>query len=854
MTQPFITNAFIAGELDRPFYSRTDLDKYALGVAKASNFTIDFRGGLKSRPGFRFWDYTFFPVRIFPFFTGEDTPPIVVFMFSQQIIFWSGDSFITDDFKIVSAVSGDTITVGNTVNLSPFDLCYVGQYPYALVIREITGLDLTVEMMDGTERPLTGVSVGSRVDIVKSLTNTYTPSDIENLTAHFRLDRIVFSCPGREVNELVFDGTDFTFGPVEFTPALSQPTGLAVSTFEISSTAGNASATPATGKSISVFSVSAVDAEGNVSLPSRPFRAREMFNYTRAAGNATITWNPVAGAVSYRVYRSIITENNNLNIGAKLGFIGESATPSFVDSNFIPDYTQPPSTFFNPFAEQSVLTTAVTAGGSGYNPNTATVSIAGGTGFIGYPIVEPALSGATPDETGPIKGILVYSGGSGYTTSSAVTFAVSGTGATGAVTAVSPATGLWPRVSTVFQQRRVYAGSPALPLSLLASQPGLETNFNAGNPPADSDAYTLSIDASEVVPIRHLIPVRSGMLVMLSKGVYRLFGRDDGAVTPNSFVIEPQAELSVGTPPPILINNDLLFSSARGTSFHSLAYTFYTNSFSPQEISILAPHLFGPGQEPVRIVYAQEPDKLVWVLRKDGTLLSLTYLKEQEIFAWAQHHHNGFIHDICDYSRNDRDSLMIIVEHRNTSPQRFTFEELEARKLSPIAEYWGVDSAFGRTYESPITQVTQLWHLEGKEVSVLADGSVLPRQTVTNGIVNLQEPATTVRIGLPYECLGISLPLSDLRITMDGRYRRIVGTAVRVLETRGLEIGTSLDKMYEMRDRGWEDFDEATRLRSDNTAVLHRARWERDAQVYFRQRYPLPAMVLGYVTEAEIER
>jgi len=344
--------------------------------------------------------------------------------------------------------------------------------------------------------------------------------------------------------------------------------------------------------------------------------------------------------------------------------------------------------------------------------------------------------------------------------------------------------------------------------------------------------------------------MRSGLIIMHSRGVYRLFGPNDGAVTPNAFIIEPQAELGVGTPTPIVVNNDILFSSARGTSFHALAYTFYTNSFSPQEISVLAPHLFGIGKAPIRIVWAQEPDKLLWVLREDGALLCLTYMKEQETFAWTQHHTAGLVKEICRYQRPDRDSMMLFVERDG----RVFLEELAPRITAPVAEYWGSDASVGYSLEEPVTEIENLWHLEGRTVAILADGDALVETPIEGGVLTLTQPASTLRIGLPFECLGISLPLADQQITVSGRLRRIAGSALRLFETRGLEIGTSLSNMFEMRDKGWEDWGDATALRSDNSIVWHKAKWERDAQVYFRQRYPLPATILGYVTETELER
>ncbi len=45
-----------------------------------------------------------------------------------------------------------------------------------------------------------------------------------------------------------------------------------------------------------------------------------------------------------------------------------------------------------------------------------------------------------------------------------------------------------------------------------------------------------------------------------------------------------------------------------------------------------------------------------------------------------------------------------------------------------------------------------LWHLEGRELAVLADGSVQPTATVRNGTITLPRAAGCILAGLPYAC------------------------------------------------------------------------------------------------------
>ena len=53
---------------------------------------------------------------------------------------------------------------------------------------------------------------------------------------------------------------------------------------------------------------------------------------------------------------------------------------------------------------------------------------------------------------------------------------------------------------------------------------------------------------------------------------------------------------------------------------------------------------------------------------------------------------------------------------------------------------------------TPTTTISGLNHLNGLTVAILADGSVVSNQVVTNNSITLQQPASNIVIGLPYTC------------------------------------------------------------------------------------------------------
>lgn len=87
--------------------------------------------------------------------------------------------------------------------------------------------------------------------------------------------------------------------------------------------------------------------------------------------------------------------------------------------------------------------------------------------------------------------------------------------------------------------------------------------------------------------------------------------------------------------------------------------------------------------------------------------------------------------------------------------------------------------------------ITGLDYLEGEEVTILADGGALPRQTVTGGQVTLDNPYSKVQVGLPADFV-----IQTMRIeagatdgTAQGKIKRIHRVVFRLLESLGGKCG-----------------------------------------------------------------
>ncbi len=152
-------------------------------------------------------------------------------------------------------------------------------------------------------------------------------------------------------------------------------------------------------------------------------------------------------------------------------------------------------------------------------------------------------------------------------------------------------------------------------------------------------------------------------------------------------------------------------------------------------------------------------------------------------------------------------------------------------------------------------EVTNLWHLEGKEVVALADGDVEGPFIVENGRVTLQTNAVQVNIGLSYNA-----DMKTLRITGGVQNGNFVGfrksipyVDIMVEESRGIYAGPSFEErdLRPYTQRGSEEWGEPTFLETSIVRLNLPAEWN-DGQFCIRQSDPLPLTILSIIPEVAV--
>ena len=680
--------AFSSGEFSPTLYARTDLEKYDLGAAKIYNFFVDYRGGVSSRPGNETVGEVPFPAknsRIYTFDFGIDIANTYLLCFSDNIV-----RFVQDGGYVLEG----TQTITGATQADPCVVTITG-HPYStgdmIFIADVAGMTElngrlfnvgtttvnTVELnevydainIDSTA--YTAYTSGGTAARVYTVATPYTADDLNALVAEQRRDTVMLTHPDYPTQKLVRnDVTDWVLSEFEIDSTVPVPTNLVATA-------------SATGDAEYGYAVTAVQ-NGKEGRPTRMYILTGAVNISSAAGQIVLTWDAATDVDYYNIYRTTIAPAaNGMTAAEQLGFLGIAFAANFTDTNIVPDFTRNPPQEYNPFADGAVEYINITAGGTGYDQNTSTMSITGdGTDFEGYPIVDGA---------GVIVGAFIQDRGQDYTTAT-VSFAGSGSGATATAT-LGEIGGNNPRASKIFQQRQILGGTDNQPLGVFGSRPGEFENFDDSVIPSDGDSYEFELDAEQVSPIRYFIALQRGLIAFTGAGVWNVTGGNEIAITPLNVDAEAQTYIGSADVKPIAIDNDLLYVQKESGVVRVLAYNRLQDIYTGADRSILSNHFFSRGKTIKRWSWAQAPYYLVWATRTDGRFFSFTYLKEQDVYAWTQHETQGRALDVSTVEERGQNIPYFLIEREIAGVTRLFIERQARRDGLNAEDYNCVDAS-----------------------------------------------------------------------------------------------------------------------------------------------------------------
>jgi hypothetical protein len=934
VTETIIQASFNSGEWSPKLFARVDLAKYRSGAALLSNWFVDYRGGASTRPGTKYVNQCYdsgHPVRLIPFQASFNIGYVLEFGNGYIRFYYQGAPVLENATTITTANGGTPQVFGDTAHgYSNGQWIYVAGNYY--VVNNATTNTFTLTDLFGNPINTNIFTLPVSAQRVYTIGSPYAPSDLQLLKYAQNVGVLTICHPNYPpYNLTLISATNWTMLQVVIGSTAPVPTiGSSSVSFPVP---GSASATVYYSYVLTAIDGNAQESSPSPAFSVGPtYDMRSVagsIQLTWGVVSGAVAYNVYKTDVNYvgavpsgmtYGYIGSVTGNSftdaNINPDytqtppvAKSPFTGNGISSVVV--NAPGTYASVPALSLSggsPTISGSVSavlqvqgTPTVGSGGTGYavgdrvtfsNGVVLVVATLSGSAVATWqsintngsnagsvtvgsvpsnPVSQVSTTGlgtsVTANLTWGVGLATVVAPGQGY--SSTPTITPSSGSATFTAVLGAASTG-YPSVPGYFQQRLVLAGPSAAPSTFYMSQPGAYFNFNVSQVVAADNAITGTLVSGQLNTIKAMVPQTSGLLMFTDRTSWLINGGSPGsAVSPQALVANPQSFNGISDIQPIIANFDVLYVQAKGTIVRDSTYNIYANVYTGTDISAIASHLFF-GYTITSWAWAEEPYKILWSVRNDGTMLNLTFLKEQEFIGWTHSTTQGSFLSVITVIEPSNvagsiDAVYTVVQ-RTINGNIVKYIERFAERNFPngVTSAWCVDCGI-QYVGAPANSFSGAQFLAGATVTGLADGVVIPPFTMPlSGAFQLPDyPAThsTVTLGLGYTCQLKTLPLDIGEPTIQGKLKAINAVTVRVADTLGLSIGSNFNNQVPMADLivgnvsttlAGQPNQTVTGLVTGDAFANLDPTFTIPGQYCIQQSQPLPATVLGVIPQFEL--
>lgn len=405
--------------------------------------------------------------------------------------------------------------------------------------------------------------------------------------------------------------------------------------------------------------------------------------------------------------------------------------------------------------------------------------------------------------------------------------------------------GRYPATVTIAQQRLLWAGFRDDPERIVGSVVGDYENYTKAKVTKADDRYFASVAGEKLNRVRAIVDMQQ-LIAFTGSGEYGI-GTEKGVLdTTNPKTQRYGASGSNGLRP-LMVGDSILYVDRSGRLVRDLRYDLQSDGYSGSDLTIFIPH-FLQGRQIVDWAYCHSPLGTVWVVLDNGHVISLTYKREQEVWAWTEHDFGGEVESVCAIYEDGYDALYLSIKRVIGGELRRFIERMD--KLDQNEDVMTVcylDCAVSYS-GAPTRDVTGLSHLEGLTIDVIGDGDVFENLVVEDGAVRLPHAVSRYHAGLPFIAEGETLPLYvELQGTGSSRGLPVKATDafIQMEKTRGIEVLSSgVESSTPMVQTFGDLSDEIPLFTGIEKFELH-SDFNNQGTIRVRQRYPLPMNILG---------
>jgi len=841
--------SFGGGVVAPEMLGRIDLNHYQTGCAECLNFYPLPHGPAVNRPGFQFIkevkDGGATSTRLIPFIFNTSQAYALEFGNLYIRIHTEGGTVLESNTTISGATAANPVVITDTAHgYSDGDEVYIsaivgmtelnGRY-YKVANKNVNDFELTDlqdNNIDGSA--FTAYSSAGTAGRVYTVTTSYATADLFDIAYTQSADVMTLVHPTYAPQELRRTGAaSWSLATITFAPTISTPTGMGLS------------ASPSSGSNTYTYVATALSDTLEESVASAEVTTSTQ-DLSVAANKNTISWSSVTDATRYNVYK----EDNGV-----FGYIGQTPDLSFVDDNISADVLISPPINQTPFNGADDYPSAVS-----YHDQRrafAATNNSPQSTWMTRPGTESNLSKSIPAQDN--DSILFTLAARQYNR----------------IRHLIPLDDLIIFTSAT-EWKLTTENSDALTPTTIALRPQSYVGTGSLNPIVSGDAVLFIAELGGHV---------YDMNYSFETDKYK--PRDISIIAPHlfdGFTIVDWDYSSVPTSLIWAVRSDgelmgLTYLSGQkpdvlGWHHHTTDGEFESVCVIPESndekmlYAVIKRRINGVDRRYVERLHSRIFDEVQDAFHVDSglsydnplTITGATQANPVVVTATA----HGFSNDdvvqitevgglgLIDVGMTELNGNRYTVKNKATNT--FELYDVAATPASVDGTAYGAYVTGGKA-RVEITNVTGLRHLIGESVSIFADGSVVPAQTVdANGAITLTQGAARVHVGLPYTSDLQTLPTVVAKGDGlgQGQLKSTPKVWLRVDKARGINVGPDFSHLREYAQRTDEVYNAPTEMTSDEIEIQLDPKWARGGQIAIRQSDPSPISILSMTVETEI--
>lgn len=310
----------------------------------------------------------------------------------------------------------------------------------------------------------------------------------------------------------------------------------------------------------------------------------------------------------------------------------------------------------------------------------------------------------------------------------------------------------YPGVVGFHQDRFVLAGVPQYPQRIDLSEIGLYNYFalseNSSLVVTDQNAISYNLASQETNKVKWIKSDSKGLLSGTLASEWNISpSSQNAALKPTDINAGETSGFGSADIDAVKAGNATLYVQGGGRRVREMNFFFQVDTFRSTDLTELSDHITSPGLS--RLAIQKEPIPILWALRADGTLLSMTYNRDDTTLkvGWARHQLGGRsdsggtapkVKSIAVIPSNDGtyDQLWCATQRyvNGTSVVQIEYLNKYYDEASNIEDSFYVDA--GGTYDSPVN------------ISSISPGSAVVTTSSNHGFANGDYVKITKVVGL----------------------------------------------------------------------------------------------------------